>query len=241
MPAQRALLDFPPGTVISYTRTEIPFGAHRPKEETQPRHGKSQGKGMARKPTIKNETILQAAREVFLEHGASASTSMIAQQAGVSEGTIFKRFETKENLFREAMFFQPANIPWLDQLDALSGKGDLAQNLVQIGLLAIEFFRRAVPLMMMTWSNPKFSSTEFFQKAQNAAPIVALNRVKAFFEREQELQRLNPSNPEILARLFLASIGQYAFLEALQHASNTHSLPAEAYIQGVVNILLHGA
>ena len=47
--------------------------------------------------------ILSAARAVFLERGAMGTTSEVAARAGVSEGTIFNRFKSKEMLFRAAM------------------------------------------------------------------------------------------------------------------------------------------
>jgi AcrR family transcriptional regulator len=42
--------------------------------------------------------VLDAAREVFAEHGIDAPVSEIAERAGVGVGTIFRRFPTKEDL-----------------------------------------------------------------------------------------------------------------------------------------------
>jgi AcrR family transcriptional regulator len=42
--------------------------------------------------------VLEAAREVFAEHGLDASVTMIAERAGVGTATIFRRFPTKEAL-----------------------------------------------------------------------------------------------------------------------------------------------
>ncbi|ASK33302.1 TetR family transcriptional regulator [Alcanivorax sp. N3-2A] len=48
----------------------------------------------------KAHTILRAARDVFLEHGFSAATTdMIQQAAGVSKSTVYAHFPTKEALF----------------------------------------------------------------------------------------------------------------------------------------------
>jgi AcrR family transcriptional regulator len=49
--------------------------------------------------TIKRDTILQAALQLFSERGFNAtSTSKVAQKAGVSEGLIFRHFKNKEGL-----------------------------------------------------------------------------------------------------------------------------------------------
>jgi AcrR family transcriptional regulator len=42
--------------------------------------------------------VLDAAREVFAEHGIDAPVTEIAERAGVGVGTIFRRFPTKEDL-----------------------------------------------------------------------------------------------------------------------------------------------
>ncbi|WP_164857414.1 TetR/AcrR family transcriptional regulator [Sphingomonas crocodyli] len=48
----------------------------------------------------KADTILQAARELFLEHGYSgATTDMIQARAAVSKSTLYSHFPTKEVLF----------------------------------------------------------------------------------------------------------------------------------------------
>jgi AcrR family transcriptional regulator len=48
-------------------------------------------------------TVLQAAREAFVEHGyAAASTTAIARQAGVTRGALYHHFPDKSALFRAA-------------------------------------------------------------------------------------------------------------------------------------------
>jgi len=42
--------------------------------------------------------LLDAAAEVFAEHGLEASVSEIARRAGVGQGTVFRRFPSKERL-----------------------------------------------------------------------------------------------------------------------------------------------
>ena len=58
---------------------------------------------MPRPVTIQDSAILDAARRVFLVRGYSASTAEIARRAGVSEGSLFKRFRTKTALFLAAI------------------------------------------------------------------------------------------------------------------------------------------
>ncbi len=57
---------------------------------------------MARpKSEDKRNAILAAAARVIVTHGLSASTAMIAQEAGVSNGSLFTYFETKADLLNQ--------------------------------------------------------------------------------------------------------------------------------------------
>lgn len=49
------------------------------------------------------ERLLEAATEVFLEHGYGASVDMLVQRAGVARQTFYNHFHNKESLFAEAM------------------------------------------------------------------------------------------------------------------------------------------
>jgi AcrR family transcriptional regulator len=53
------------------------------------------GRSDARRNRIR---ILEAARDVFAEHGASASTEAVAARADVAIGTVFRHFPTKPDL-----------------------------------------------------------------------------------------------------------------------------------------------
>jgi len=56
---------------------------------------------MAPRPTDKRSAILHAALEIFAENGFHSSpTSLIAQKAGVGAGTIYRYFESKDDLIK---------------------------------------------------------------------------------------------------------------------------------------------
>jgi AcrR family transcriptional regulator len=57
---------------------------------------------MARpKSDDKRNAIITAATRVIVTHGLSAPTALIAQEAGVSNGSLFTYFETKTDLFNQ--------------------------------------------------------------------------------------------------------------------------------------------
>ena len=57
-----------------------------------------------RPKSISDEDILRIAMECVLEEGPSVSTTKIADRIGVSQATLFKRFGSKVELLRRALF-----------------------------------------------------------------------------------------------------------------------------------------
>jgi len=54
--------------------------------------------------TLTEQKILDAALKLFAENGyAGARTRLIAEEAGLSEMTLFRKFKTKENLFNKVL------------------------------------------------------------------------------------------------------------------------------------------
>ena len=88
---------------------------------------------MSRPRTIDDAQILDVARKIFLERGMRASTASIARAAGVSEGTIFKRFDTKQELFFASMGL-PRPIEAARLLAGRAGRGDVRTHLVEISV-----------------------------------------------------------------------------------------------------------
>jgi len=69
--------------------------------------------------------LLAAARPLVLEHGRATTTKQIAEAAGVAEGTIFRIFATKDDLFDAVIDHEFDPAPFLEAV----GRIDLAQPL----------------------------------------------------------------------------------------------------------------
>ncbi len=109
---------------------------------------------MARPPKITNQEILAAARQVFLEQGGNASTLLIAEKAGISEASIFKRFATKQALFLAAMGITEVR-EWVDVLANDTPTAAIKSDLIEICGQMLEFYQEVMPrmFMMMTQGN----------------------------------------------------------------------------------------
>ena len=105
---------------------------------------------MPRPVTISTQHIVECARAQFLEHGSGVPTSAIASAAGISEGTIFKRFPTKVALFKAAMGLPDPT--FLEALPGRVGEGEIRDQLILLGTEIHAFYLDLMPRVMMIMS-----------------------------------------------------------------------------------------
>jgi AcrR family transcriptional regulator len=195
---------------------------------------------MARPTIISDERILEAAREVFIEQGIAATTAEVARRAGVAEGTIFKRFSTKAELFKAAMQVDFDDPDWLRTLIGARDDDDPREVLYQVGIQAVTFFRRLMPFIMMQWSSGKKHGVPEQLQGPNSPPLRALKALSVFIERQIRSGQMRKTEPEIVARMLLGSIQSYVFFEILMRAQSKMPLPVEGYLRGIINVLWTG-
>ena len=185
---------------------------------------------MARPSTISNQQILDAARVEFLAHGfTKASTVHIARSAGVSEGSIFNRFTTKDDLFRAAM--DDAQPPAL-ALDGYIGQGDLRKNLIRITVESVHFLSSLLPKLMLRWSERELGPRATVCRR----PGEILRALTDFFKAEKALGRVG-GDPPIIARMFMGSVWNYCFLQTV---AADRSLSAKTFAARLVAGLWQG-
>lgn len=197
---------------------------------------------MARPTVISDERILDAARAVFLERGLAATTAEVAKRAGVAEGTIFKRFATKLDLFKAAMQVELDEPEFLRTLIAASDDEDPREVLVRVGLQAVDFLRKLMPLIMMQWSSgEKHLGIPAQLIGPSAPPLRFVRGLATFVDRQMRAGRMRKHDAEIVARMLMGSIQGYVFFEILLRAQAQMPIPVEDYLRGVVNVLWTGA
>jgi len=205
------------------TRPKVPLAGPRP-----PR---------GRPPTIDSEKLLAVAREVFLERGIRATTLEVAQRAGVSEGSLFHRFKTKDALFRAAMRFDEEELPRFlsAAIEKLDGP-DVRRALLQFAQDLLEMSRIALPLTMMSWSNPTDGMHPL--ERRRARFMVQLKQFAAYCERQMDAGTLRQMDAEVFARAFMGSVHQYCLSRIL---GDQLTLPEGMYLRGLVDLFLVGA
>ncbi len=189
---------------------------------------------MSRPSTIDNAAILEIARRLFLERGSEVPTAEIARAAGISEGSIYKRFRTKQALFMAAMGFEsPA---WVDELVSRVGQRTVQANLRKLIREGIAFFDEMMPRIMLMWSQRTQAGGNF---RGPAGPVRLIETITAYLAGECALGRVRCHSPEVTARMVLAAIANYTFFRTVGLAPKTAPDP-EAYAAQVIETLWRG-
>lgn len=192
---------------------------------------------MGRSRSISDDQILKAAREVFLEEGPEASTLEIARRAGVSEGSIFKRFKTKENLFFAAMGI--SGVPnWVADLKTLVGNGDLKSNLITLSLEIVQFLNVMLPRLVMMRSKGDTAMQHF--PGLDEPPIKRdINALAEFFNEEMRLGRMRSCDAEIVANALLGALSNHVLMTQILNpkASAEHD---SVFVQRLVEFFWQG-
>ncbi|MBO9521673.1 MAG: TetR/AcrR family transcriptional regulator [Nocardioidaceae bacterium] len=91
-------------------------------------------------PAERKKALLTAARAIVLEHGSAATTKLIAEAAGVAEGTLFRVFASKDELFDALIDAEFDPDPFLARLGEIDVRQPLEDRLVEaVGLLQQRF------------------------------------------------------------------------------------------------------
>jgi len=195
---------------------------------------------MARPAVIRDADILEAAREVFLSRGFRATTAEVAARAGISEGSIFKRFRSKFELFRAAMGSLDDVPSSVEALATQVGVGDLRENLIELGRHLAHHMREVVPLHLLAFSNPGPDGAPSYLRESQPAPLRTLKALAGYFEGEMRVGRMARRDPEIVARTFVGSIHNYVVLDLLFQAQDELPMPEETLLRGLVELLFRG-
>lgn len=199
---------------------------------------------MARPTTITDAELLDAARAVFIERGPGGTTAEVAARAGVSEGTLFKRFGSKTNLFECAMNAEN-DVEGLVEGVAYGAKGKpAAEVLLDLGMAMLVKFERIVPMIVthMGGTTPGDNIPPIMKTAP--PPVRLLRAVEGLFGNLVEDGKLAPVNVTVLARSFVGAIFQYVFLAYVVKRSagiRAHPVDGPTFVAEYVTLTLYGA
>ena len=188
----------------------------------------------------RKSSILQAARRAFTETGDMNGTTirLIADRAGISEGVIYRHFESKDQLFLEAIV-EPL-VEAVDQLVAASEVVDEDQPLTperQVETMnglyrqLMATLKEMLPLLgLVLFGDPKIARR--FYRDHFA---VAMDRLAAAWREVEERYGFETESPDVSARAVMG----IALILALESRNNAKfdqdravSLVAEGTVDG---------
>lgn len=181
------------------------------------------------------DKILNASIVLFSQKGFNAvTTKEIAKEAGVSEMTLFRHFESKQNLFEKAFdkfVFLPKFRALYDGLE-----WDLERDLNKICTSYQDTLYRNQKIILMHFKNealnPDFDATLF--KFPNE-----FKKLLGYYFEEMKNRGAIRENPEILAMSFLAT-NFGLFITSLVMNKLTYETDIQACIATCVKIFAKG-
>ncbi len=173
--------------------------------------------------------IIEAAERVMREKGLARSTTKeIAREAGYSEGTLYKHFDSKEDLFLSVLAERlPSFVALSKELPGWAGRGTVRETLEEVARTALAFYAEGVPISASVFSEPELLTRHAEEiRRRGAGPQKANEAVAAYLRAEQELGRARRDvDPKAAAALLLGACFQRAFL---RHFLAEDPMPPEA-------------
>lgn len=195
------------------------------------------------KKTVKQARILEAAIDIFAAKGyAAASTSEIAQKAGVAEGTIFRHYKTKKDLLLSIAG------PIAIKMVAPFLMRDFAK-LLELPYEKVEDFFRAVAKDRLQFARQNMKlirilvheipfHPELLAQAKELFSSIVMERIQKVIVHFQEKGQITDAPPWIILRttasLFIGFVISHLVLMPDEPFNE------ETEIDRVVDLLMHG-
>jgi AcrR family transcriptional regulator len=187
-----------------------------------------------RQDGAKRRQIMDGARAVFLARGFDdASMGEIARQAGVSKGTLYVYFDSKEALFEAIVEEEcPTQAEQVFTLD--SSDHDIEAVLMRLGCALVRFLSRPGGLSpLRTVISISERMPAIGKRFYEAGPATGIARLRRYLEDQIAAGHLVIEDTEVAAAQFLDSCLSTVFKPLLL---NFGDLPSDERINHVVGI-----
>lgn len=170
---------------------------------------------MGRPRQTTDDTLLATARECVLELGPGVSTAVIADRAGVSQATLFKRFGTKEDLLVAALAPGDHHLAWIETLADGPDDRPLEQQLREVATEISDFFEDFMPCAAALRA-AGIDLEKVMRSHEVPPPIRARRALLGWFRRAAAAGRMHPqANPEAATTALLGGLQHQMFMRHL--------------------------
>lgn len=195
---------------------------------------------------VKDEEILKAAMKTIVREGYDgATTKLIADEAGINEVTLFRKFHSKENILQAVIMQQRDNA-----LQALTSaflsrgiheddKGNaprIATTLTELGDRLIEFMKTRMDLMILLISEGRRKPS--VAKVISSIPQDMIVQLRKLFEEQMRLKKIRDVDPQLAAVTFLGFLFYYSLMKELFNDKVIKE--NKGILDGFVDIFLNG-
>jgi AcrR family transcriptional regulator len=187
----------------------------------------------SREDSAKRRQILDGARRAFLTNGFdAASMNEIARAAGVSKGTLYVYFKSKEELFEaivEAQIREQGQ-----QIFNLDRDADIESELTRLGRSFSQFMSRPGgvselrTIIAIADRMPQLGAKFFF-----AGPAFGIQKLSAYLEEKIAAGVLEPHDCEVSAAQFIDACVATTFKPMLFHHADPPSDERVAHVVGM--------
>jgi len=184
--------------------------------------------------------LLEATLKLISEKGyMGATTREIAQQAGVTELTLFRHFGSKEKLFKELLgsyTFLPRLKKLLPELDGLSSREAL-ELIATHFLLTLKERKAMVKIMYSEYT----TYPENIREVYNKFILEMRTTLAAYFEDLQQKGMLRKNiSPAMTAKMFLWILFSYFRSEEIMQSTGMKKAAMERQVREMVDIFMSG-
>src|SRR3954471_11540981 len=191
----------------------------------------------------KTEAILDAAGQLFREHGYGAvSMDQIAREAGVSKATVYAHFESKDRLFA-TMIQHGCRVYAEGLMPALTDMEDVRAALTRI-CREIERFLLAPKTLgiyrVIIAEGPRFP--ELVQAFIEQGPLPFRKMLAEFFEAANRRGALKVPNPVLAANQLVWLVRGPLYLERMLNLSDTlwEKQSVDEVVTSAVDMIMKG-
>src|SRR4051812_40140896 len=178
-------------------------------------------------PEERREALVSATVPLLYTHGGAVTTRLIAEAAGVAEGTIFRVFDSKEELIDAAVAraFAPGQV--LARIEEIDPTEPLREKLLKIASILQQRFRASFGLMraMGQMGPPKHAHTE----SRRAEMAVIRQAMVALVEPDADALSVDPA-------MLVHTLRLLTFAGSNEQIADGQVLTPEQ----IVDTLLHG-
>jgi AcrR family transcriptional regulator len=187
------------------------------------------------------EKIVEAAERVMRERGLARSTTKeIARAAGYSEGSLYKHFESKQDLFLAVLAERlPSFLALVEELPERVGRSTVRQTLEEVASKALAFYGEIVPMAASIFSEPRLLARhrEGMHK-RGAGPQMVNEALAAYLDAEKRLGRVREdADPEAAAAMVLGACYQRAFFRSYL-GEDVPAEREEGFVEGIVQSMM---